>query len=52
MNKLSEFRVAGKLITGEFFSTTVTATHGYDAIKKAKAIVGPIVSASAMKVAK
>ena len=51
MNKLGQFRVAGKLITGHFFSTTVTATYGYEAIKKAKAIVGPVASVSAMRVA-
>ena len=50
MNKLSHFTVAGTLATGKAFSTTVVALYGYDAIKKATAIVGKIATASAMRV--
>jgi hypothetical protein len=51
MNKLSHFKVAGTLANGSPFSTTVIAMYGYDAIKKATAIVGKVATASAMRVA-
>jgi len=50
MNKQGDFQVAGILANGEKFSVIVNALYGYEAMKKAKAIVGQIKSGSAMRV--
>lgn len=52
MNKLGNFQVAGTLANGDAFKVIVSALYGYDAIKKATAIVGNVATASAMRVAK
>ena len=49
MNRLSDWRVGGYLMNGEAFLVIVSAYYGYEAMKKATAIVGKMKAGSAIR---
>lgn len=50
MNKRSDYQVSGVKANGDVFTLIVRASYGYEATKKAKAIVGSVKVIGAMKV--
>jgi hypothetical protein len=50
MNRMTEWQVGGYLMNGEAFKVVVTALYGYEAMKKATALVGVIKSGSAIRI--
>jgi hypothetical protein len=50
MNRMTEWQVGGYLMNGEAFKVVVSALYGYEAMKKATALVGVIKAGSAIRI--
>ena len=50
MNRMTEWQVGGYLMNSEAFKVVVSALYGYEAMKKATALVGVIKAGSAIRI--